>query len=182
MNVNIRKGRLIYFMGASGAGKDSIISGVKQQLPKDLFLFAQRFITRRAGPSEDNIYIPPDEFDFLANNGIFIFFWRSNEESYGISKRILQDLNNSRNVVVNGSREYYEKALVIYPDIVPVIVTVSDDIRTKRLRSRGRENEKAIRARLARRYDIPQNAYHIDNSGLLEDSVNLFKAFLMKKL
>ena len=178
-NCKMKKGNLVYLMGASGVGKDSIIRETERHLPKEKFVFVRRFITRETGPDEDNIYIPLEEFDFLATNGAFIFFWQSNNYRYGISKKVLNDINDGKHVIINGSRRYYEKARKIYPSIEPVLITASHEARVQRLSLRGRESKDDIQARIECRYAIPENVYTIDNSGLLEKSVNTFKSFLL---
>ena len=54
--------RLVYLMGASGAGKDSLLDALRHDLPPNLMV-AHRYITRPANAgSENHIALSQHEF------------------------------------------------------------------------------------------------------------------------
>ena len=55
--------RLIYLMGASGSGKDTLLRLLRAQLRADEpVIVAHRYITRDSGASEDALRLSEDEF------------------------------------------------------------------------------------------------------------------------
>ena len=52
---------LVYLIGASGVGKDSLLDAVRKRRP-DL-LVAHRYITRPSGVGEDSVALSPAEFE-----------------------------------------------------------------------------------------------------------------------
>ncbi len=65
-------GRLIWLMGPSGSGKDSLLSALRQQEHARL-LVAHRYITRAANAGSEN-HIALSEREFLLAPGKI--FWR----------------------------------------------------------------------------------------------------------
>jgi ribose 1,5-bisphosphokinase len=75
-------------------------------------------------------------------------------------------------VVMNGSREALPAALRAYPDLLPVLVTVPEDVLRRRLEARGREDAADMERRLARaRMAVPEvpALVRFDNSGPLNE-------------
>lgn len=144
--------RLLYVVGPSGSGKDSIIAYVRAQLAgQALVQFAHRYITRPADSGgENHIALSQAEFNARVQAGLFAMHWHSHGNSYGIGVEINQWLSKGITVVVNGSREYLPKAMQNYPELLPVTIEVSHDVLKARLLNRGRETETEIDARLSR--------------------------------
>ena len=171
-------GRLIYLMGPSGSGKDSLIEAAREPLRTLNCEVIRRVITRSAeSVGEDAIGVTPQEFERRQRNGDFSLAWQANGLAYGIPVEMDAWLKTGRNVLVNGSRANLRQALERYPTLVPVLLTVRDDVLRERLLRRGRETLEQIDARLARNAlfkdrrssDLPVHA--IDNSGDLADAV-----------
>ncbi|WP_339454453.1 phosphonate metabolism protein/1,5-bisphosphokinase (PRPP-forming) PhnN [Pseudomonas sp. EA_5y_Pfl2_R50] len=172
-------GRVIYLMGPSGSGKDSLIDAARQSLSVLGCDVMRRVITRSAESiGEDAIDVTTEEFERRLSAGEFSLAWRANGLSYGIPAEMDQRLREGRSVVVNGSRANLRQALEVYPTLLPVLLTVRDDVLRERLFRRGRESLEQINARLARNAlfkdrrssDIP--VYLIDNTGDLADAVS----------
>jgi ribose 1,5-bisphosphokinase len=144
-------GRLIYLMGPSGSGKDTLIDAARELLRELGCDVVQRVITRSAeSVGEEAIGVSVEEFQRRKNDGEFALSWQANGLDYGIPIEIDQWLGAGRHVLVNGSREYLPVALVRYPDLVPVSLIVKDDVLRERLLRRGRESRAEIDARLSR--------------------------------
>ncbi len=171
-------GRLIYLMGPSGSGKDSLIEAAREPLRALNCEVMRRVITRSAeSVGEDAIGVTPQEFEQRQRAGEFSLAWQANGLSYGIPVEMDQWLKAGKHVLVNGSRANLRQALEGYPTLVPVLLTVRDDVLRERLLRRGRETLEQIDARLARnalfkeRRSTDMTVHLIDNSGDLADAV-----------
>ena len=184
----ITDGRLIYVIGASGAGKDSIISYAREQIAQageaeNEPIFQRRFITRPAhADSEPHLPLTEEEFERRRTAGAFAMAWRSNGLSYGISREIDEWLAMGRHVVINGSREYLPKASALYPNLVPVLIAIDTAVLRRRLLARGREDPTQIENRLIRAAYF-QAVRHpalrvIANDGPLEEAGKAFLQLL----
>lgn len=145
-------GRLVYVMGPSGVGKDSLLDWVRERLDHEPITMAHRYITRpREAVGEDHVPLSRSEFEMRRASGAFAMAWESHGNMYGIGREIDQWLQSgAMTVVVNGSRAYFPRALADYPDMVPVLITAEREVRARRLASRGREDKDGIEARLRR--------------------------------
>lgn len=179
-------GQLIYVMGPSGAGKDSLLDYARARLAPLGVVFARRYITRADGDGEDHIALTDPEFETHARNGRFALQWRSHALRYGIGVEIDQWLARGCVVIVNGSREYAHEALARYPHTMFVHVEAAPALRAARLASRGRETPAQIAARVARRVplDLPAGArvVRIDNSSGLAEAGDIFVAVVRRAM
>ncbi|BCF91239.1 MULTISPECIES: phosphonate metabolism protein/1,5-bisphosphokinase (PRPP-forming) PhnN [Paraburkholderia] len=179
------KGRLIYVVGPSGAGKDSLLHFAREHVAGTSVVFAHRYITRETGHNENHIALTREEFDARSARGLFALEWSSHELHYGIGIEIDAWLERGCTVVVNGSRAYLSRALKRYQHLEVVHVHAAPDILAARLSARGRETREQVEARLARQapFALPDGAHltHIDNSGSIEEAglafVNVLKGF-----
>ena len=179
-------GRLIYLMGPSGAGKDSLIDASREPLRRLGCDVVRRVITRSAESlGEDALGVSQAEFERLGQQGGFALHWRANGLDYGIPVQIDEWLALGRNVLVNGSREHLVEARRRYPTLLPILLTVKSEVLRHRLVRRGRENAEEIEARL-RRNDLflasassdATPVMHLDNSGELAVTVEHFLGLL----
>ncbi|MGE7959607.1 phosphonate metabolism protein/1,5-bisphosphokinase (PRPP-forming) PhnN [Pseudomonas sp. NPDC089530] len=180
-------GRLIYLVGPSGAGKDSLIEAARQPLAQLGCDVVRRVITRSAeAMGEDAHGVSADEFERLEQQGAFALCWRANGLAYGIPLEIDEWLASGRNVLVNGSRAYLEQARQRYPDLLAVLLTVDINVLRRRLTERGRESAAQIEARL-KRSDLfsagnePRQGgavFFLDNSGELSGTLERFLELL----
>ncbi|QNB13874.1 phosphonate metabolism protein/1,5-bisphosphokinase (PRPP-forming) PhnN [Paraburkholderia tropica] len=166
--------RLIYVMGPSGAGKDTLLGYARARLASEGVVFAHRYITREDGGPENHIALTDAEFESRSKLGLFALQWRSHALRYGIGVEIDQWLALGCTVVLNGSRAYVAEALARYPRMTLVHVEAAPHVLAARLASRARETPEQVAARLARRapFDVPEGASltRIDNSGRLDEA------------
>jgi ribose 1,5-bisphosphokinase len=180
----LRSGRLVYVIGPSGAGKDSIIAYARARLAEDpVTVFPRRHITRPAeSGGEDHIPISAAEFDSTyAANG-FALAWRGNGHGYGIDRSIDDALAIGQHVVMNGSRAYLAEAAARYAGLKPVLIGIDAAVLRQRLVARGRESAAEIEARVERaaafeRVEHPELAV-IANDGPLAQAGEAFLALL----
>jgi len=172
--------KLFYVMGASGAGKDSVLDYARQhaqsQLPAS---FAHRYITRAAeSGSENHVALSEQEFSTRLDRGLFAMYWGSHGLQYGIGIEINYWLEKGIHVVVNGSRAYLEEATRKYAELYPVLINVPSAILQERLLRRGRENSRQIEERIKRADKFKTISHRrliaLDNSGPLHQAGNDF--------
>ena len=144
-------GRLIYLMGPSGSGKDSLLDAAREHLTARGCQIARRVITRSAeAVGEDAVALTPVEFAQQEASGAFALSWRANGLAYGIPRQIDAWLAAGQDVLVNGSRAYLPQARARYPQLIGVLLTVDEAVLRERLLRRGRESVEQIEQRLAR--------------------------------
>lgn len=168
--------RIIWLMGASGSGKDSLLSALRQRDCPQL-LVAHRYITRPSDAGgENHIALNDDEFSLRARRGLFALDWEANGWRYAIGIEMDLWLASGFDVVVNGSRAYLPQAQARYgARLLPVVVQVSPRVLEQRLIARGRENTQEIAQRLTRaaRYDNATGDCRVlNNDGSLLQSVD----------
>ncbi|HTH60048.1 MAG TPA: phosphonate metabolism protein/1,5-bisphosphokinase (PRPP-forming) PhnN [Paraburkholderia sp.] len=170
--------RLIYVMGASGVGKDSLLGYARGRIGNGAVVFAHRYITRPPGGGENHIALTDSEFDARSTLGLFAMQWRSHKLRYGVGIEIDQWLALGCTVVVNGSRAYVQEALERYPAMTVVHVTAPPHVLAARLAARARETREEIAARLARSapFVLPTGVslVTVENGGKLDDAGDAF--------
>lgn len=169
-------GRLIYLMGPSGSGKDSLIDAARPDLEACGVRVVRRVITRSAEAVGEAAHsVSPAQFQVLLANSAFVLHWQANGLHYGIPAQIDDWLGQGHSVVVNGSRANLPQAKNRYPDLLPILLTVDTQILRQRLHARGREGAEEIERRLERNLQVgvlEDGAIHLlDNSTQLQDAV-----------
>jgi len=137
-----RQGRLLYVVGPSGAGKDSIIDWAQQhQGSGNNVVFVRRTITRPGDAGGERHHgVSAEAFVAMRARGEFSMAWEAHGLSYGIPNSIRADLQRGMTVVINGSRAYLPQAAADFPHIEVVHITAASAILQRRLRSRARES------------------------------------------
>ena len=170
--------KLFFLVGPSGVGKDSLLDYLKQYQVADQHpLVAHRYITRPVREGDENhVALSACDFSQRKSAGLFLFDWYSHDYSYGIGQEVKQWLSAGQNVIINGSRQYLATALEVYPDLIPVWISVSKNVLRERLVQRGRETGQQIEDRLQRNQAMeklkPDNCYTIKNDRFIVDAVN----------
>lgn len=142
---------LVYVMGPSGAGKDTLMAWVRERTQGLPVAFAHRYVTRppEAG-GENHVALTEAEFLLREEAGLFALSWRANGLRYGLGLEIETWMRAGLTVVANGSRAYLPRCLARYPLARPVLVTAPPEVLAGRLAGRGRENGRDLAARLER--------------------------------
>ncbi|NDJ59274.1 ribose 1,5-bisphosphokinase [Enterobacteriaceae bacterium 4M9] len=174
--------RIIWLIGPSGSGKDSLLTALRQQQEQQL-LVAHRYITRPCDAGgENHVALSNDEFSQRARRGLFALDWEANGWRYAIGIELDLWLASGFDVVVNGSRAHLAQAQERYgPRLVPIVIQVSAQVLEQRLIARGRENSEQIAQRLARaaRYDNATcHCRVLNNDGSLQQSVSQLLALI----
>ncbi|WP_339438605.1 phosphonate metabolism protein/1,5-bisphosphokinase (PRPP-forming) PhnN [Pseudomonas sp. EA_15y_Pfl1_P104] len=173
-------GRLIYLIGPSGSGKDSLLDAARPRLVERGCRIVRRVITRSAeAVGEAAQGVSPAQFAALETAGAFALSWQANGLCYGIPKEIDDWLAAGEDVLVNGSRAHLAQTRERYPTLLVLLLTVDQAILRQRLVARGREALADIEARLARNAQFTAELiagngpglFVLDNSGPLEHTV-----------
>jgi len=180
------RGRLIYVMGPSGAGKDRLLEWLRARLPQSPRVwFAQRTITRPAhAGTESHVAATDAEFDGALARGAFSMHWRANGHRYGIGREIERWLSAGQTVVVNGSRAYLAVARAKFPQLEAVHVVAPAEVLQSRIVRRGRESHAEAARRLARNAQLGdvsrEAALLLVNDGPIEHAGAQLAAFVTR--
>ena len=179
--------KLIYIMGPSGSGKDSLMADARLRLAAEApVIFAHRYITRPADAGgENHVALSREEFGLRLARGLFVLSWESHGLAYGVGREIDLWLGKGLTVVLNGSREALPKALRAYPDLLPMLVSVPEDELRRRLGGRGRESGADMERRLARAMMIVPEVpglVRFDNSGPLTERGRVLADLILETL
>ncbi len=157
--------RLVYVIGPSGAGKDSVLAWVMQHAEPGLGLhLARRSVSRAAhDSSEPHESLDSTQFAELARQGVFAMHWFANNLWYGVRHAELLPLAQGQTVLVNGSRGWLAEARLRFPDITVAQIIASPEVRRERLLLRRRESAEMIAARLerARTFELAPHEAHL---------------------
>lgn len=165
--------RLVYLMGASGVGKDTLLAAARSRHPE--WLVAHRYVTRESGASENSVALSVEEFAVRRRAGLFCLSWEAHGLCYGLGIELEAWLGRDAIVLVNGSRRALPDARCRFGErLLPVLVTAPEALLRQRLLTRGREGPEAIEARLARHRRLTASlpeVVRIDNAGTPEASL-----------
>ncbi|WP_035480421.1 ribose 1,5-bisphosphokinase [Aliagarivorans marinus] len=170
-------GTLYYLMGPSGAGKDCFLDGIRAHTQ---ILVAHRYITRNADAGgENHIALSADEFQQRRAGGLFSLYWQANGLEYAVGKELELWLSAGFDVMVNGSRGYWEQLSRDFGfALQPVVIDVDNATLIERLQARGRESEREIRVRIERAEEFrklrPGDAILINSAGDRMDTLTQF--------
>jgi ribose 1,5-bisphosphokinase len=172
-------GWLILVVGASGAGKDTLIDEARRQLADNShFVFPMRIITR-AKDAGGEIHQALSEAEFVKAEaaGEFSFVWRAHGFSYAIPCSVDDDLAAGRVVIINVSRSVIAAARRRFDKLRVLLIEAPETVRAKRIARRGRESLTEAQERLARagRFTVTgDDVVVIDNGGELAAAVEAF--------
>lgn len=144
--------RLLYTMGPSGAGKDSLLAWLKTRLrPQAPVHFARRTIDRPVQPGgEQHESVDAGAFSRLRDQGAFSMHWTANGLQYGVRHTEIAGLRRDQWVLVNGSRAYLPHALLQFPGMTVLHITAGAQVLRARLLARQRETPAMVEARVQR--------------------------------
>ncbi|MDZ4100162.1 MAG: phosphonate metabolism protein/1,5-bisphosphokinase (PRPP-forming) PhnN [Hydrogenophaga sp.] len=177
--------RLVYLVGPSGAGKDSLLQWLVQHPPAHTRLhLARRTVTRPAKVGTDgDEAVDASAFAALLQANAFVMHWSANGLQYGIREREFAALATEGWVLVSGSRAHLPLAQLSYPGLSAVHVHASADVLRLRLSARQRESSTEVEARLRRAlaFDASADAFYLSNNEDLESAGQRLKAHLFSQ-
>ena len=179
------EGSLVYVMGPSGAGKDSVLGHARTLLPPGApVAFAHRYITRPADTGgENHVALTREEFATRRAYGLFAYHWNAHGNDYGVGREIHDWRAAGLTVVVSGSRDHFLRTGGLDSQARPVLITAPVERLRQRLEGRGRESaiEAAERLERADAYDLDDpRLVTIVNDGALDEAAAAFVRLLAR--
>jgi ribose 1,5-bisphosphokinase len=179
------EGSLVYVMGPSGAGKDSVLNRARTLLPPEApVAFAHRYITRPADiGGENHVAVTRAEFATRRTYGLFAYHWHAHGNDYAVGREIHDWRAAGMTVVVSGSRDHFLRTGGLDSQARPVLITAPAERLKQRLASRGRESavEAAKRLQRADGYDIDDpRLVTIVNDGTIDEAASSFVRLLAR--
>jgi len=167
---------LLYVVGPSGAGKDSLLAWLKARWPAPAPVhWTRRTIDRPLAAdsnAEQHESVTTAQFEALVAADRFALHWAANGHRYGIRREEMHPPGHVRWLIVNGSRAYLGHAAATNPGLTVLHITASKSVLRDRLIRRDREAPDAIEARLDRQVPLALptgcGLIEVSNDGLLE--------------
>lgn len=185
LSEEIHTGLLIFIVGKSGSGKDTLMRESTRLLKEKNIpvTVLQRFITRISDKNEDSIFITQEEFLKRKLKDEFALSWFIFDNWYGVARKSIETLiNRGEIVLINVSRSVLHKARESYPRCKIVLIEVPISITKERVRSRGRDIGIRFEQRLTRmqetEIDMPPPDKIIVNDRNLEKAVNELSSYI----
>jgi len=177
-------GRLVIVVGASGAGKDSVIKAAQAHFKTHPRVeFVRRIITRECDPKAE-VHDSVSEQQFMQQKalGEFSVWWNANGLFYGLPVAIHEKIENGQLLIANGSRGALADIRSRFKHLTIVHIVVSADVLAQRLERRSRENAQEIKQRLQRNKTLApideNDVITIDNSGERQAAIDDFIALI----
>ena len=166
---------LILIVGPSGAGKDTLLNGVRSLLAEHSRIrFVRRVITRPGDMGEEaHESVSEQEFRLRESAGDFALSWHAHGLHYAIPADISLDLAKGRVVVANVSRAVVADAVSRFPAAV-IEITAPAAMLERRLIGRGREDADDVARRLSRAIElpVPVERHEVVNDGTPEEGAH----------
>ncbi len=181
---SVTRGVFFAVVGASGAGKDTVLAGARSCLSANpRFRFPQRYVTRpqNAG-GENHISVSDTDFRRMKDGGEFCLSWSAHQLHYGLSRDLVMDLQDGQHMVCNVSRTSLGDAASVFERMQVIEITAAPGIIAQRLRSRGRETVADVAARQARQVADWRNGHcvhTIHNDGVAQDAITAMTNLLL---
>ena len=175
--------KVILIVGASGAGKDTLLRNARACFRSENTLgFVRRYITRPPDNNEDNFYVDESGFLLLKKSNFFLSTWAAHDKLYVIPIHSLSYVNGYKAMLCSISRTTISDFENRFTDVTTINITARDDVLYDRLLKRGRESKRSIEERLirAKKPFEAKNLINFDNSSDLERSKEAFVHLLKR--
>src|SRR5215470_191027 len=144
-------GRFLLIVGPSGAGKDTLIAGMRAACDGATNVaFPRRVVTRANSDAEDHDTLETVAFDHAVKDGKFALWWEAHGHKYGIPSSVDADIRAGRVVITNVSRAIVSAVRRRYAHVETVLVTAPQDVLRSRLTRRLRETDGSVIERVKR--------------------------------
>lgn len=166
--------RFIVVVGASGAGKDSVLRAWRERATNGVQLhFVERLITREADPAgEAHRPTTREEMIEMQLRGQLAWHWSAHGMRYGVLRESMAPLEVGGYVVLNGSRAHLPAMRRQAPLLRVVEISAPASVRAARLAARSRESEAARLDRLRRNVHGFEPDLRLVNVGALTEVVD----------
>lgn len=177
---------LVVISGPSGVGKDSVLKGLKAR--DDSLQSVVTATNRPPRPGEvngvDYIFVSTDEFIRMIEEDELVEYARVYEDYKGVPKSQLREaFAGGKDVIMRVDVQGASTMRKKFPEAVLIFLTADDGELLERLRTRGADDEEALRLRIAMARSeierLPEFDYHVENAqGKLGETVDCILAIL----
>lgn len=180
--MSVRLGKLVLVVGASCAGKDTLIRWATGSLGPELPLrFEKLEITRPLTPADRHAPIDRASFESRRRSGYYVLHWDAHGVSYGVPGSARTALDSGISVVTVASRAAIDRGRALPWECHVLEIRAPFEVLKRRLKARGREAGEDLAERLSRSSQIAvlgANVHVIDNGGALTESGAAFNRVL----
>ncbi len=179
---------LVVISGLSGAGKDSVVKGLKErQLP---FQFVVTATTRAMRPGEqegvDYFFVSEAEFQSMIDTGELVEHARVYETFKGVPKRQVDSaLESGKDVIMRLDVQGAAKIRSMYPNAILIFIVPGNQQEWfERLKRRGTEPEKVMQERIEKaRWELDHLDYFdyvvVNAEGRLDQTLDTISAIVL---
>lgn len=166
--------KIILIVGASGAGKDTLLRGAKKILEDKNINFIKRHITRKPDENEDNHYLSEDDMKRAAKMDKFLSLWKAHGNTYAVARNMLEDGKN----IISVSRDVIEDFEDKFENVVVINITADEYSLKQRILSRKREKNTQERlAQMDKKFSA-KNIINFHNEGDVNENIKKFAQIL----
>jgi ribose 1,5-bisphosphokinase len=133
-------GCLVFVVGPSGAGKDTLIRLAAEALADQPHVrVARRIVTRASNAHEDHGSVDQAVFEAMSRDGAFCLEWAAHGLDYGIPREVEDNVRRGAVVLCNGSRAAAARMRRRFVKSAIVLVNAPRDVLAARIQARGRD-------------------------------------------
>lgn len=174
-------GTLILVVGASGAGKDTLVQWARAALSDRSIRFVEREITRVRTACDHHVAVTDAQFDQRVADHQYVLTWSAHGVRYGVPRAVADALNAGVSVVTIASRAVLDAARALPWPMRAIEIRAPYHVLQQRLLARDGRPACEIPGRLERASAIEVSGADvdvIDNGGALDESTKTFGRLL----
>lgn len=140
VTMRTEAGCLVFVVGPSGAGKDTLIRLAAAELADQPHVrVARRIVTRASNDHEDHGSVDQAVFEAMSRDGAFCLEWAAHGLDYGIPREVEDNVRRGAVVLCNGSRAAAARMRRRFVKSAIVLVNAPRDVLAARIQARGRD-------------------------------------------
>lgn len=182
--------KLFIISGLSGAGKDSVINGLKEGKTEFNWVITTTTRPMRSGELEGNPYhfVSQERFEKMIAGEELVEWAKVYDYYYGLEReRLNEALKGDKSVIIRVDHQGAATYKKLYPEakVVFLIPPPSLEILAERLRRRGQDTEEVIQRRLAEAGKELKTLHQwdfivVNEEGKLDETVERVKRLILK--
>lgn len=161
-------GKILYLMGKSASGKDSIYKRIKEQMPnlRPIVIYTTRPIREGEQEGVEYYFVDDDKLDKLQQAGKVIEL-REYNTVHGIWKYFTADdgqFDSEEHLIAIGTLESYVQLRKYFGDdkLIPIYIEVEDGVRLERALAREKQQKVPKYEELCRRFLADAADFSVD--------------------
>ena len=160
--------KIIYIMGKSSSGKDTIFNIIKNKLEVNTYvMYTTRPIREGEIPGETYNYISEKEMEEYINENDKLIEYRTYQTIYGpwtYATIADNQFNTNKDLIMLGTLESYNKMKEYFKNkLIPIYIEVEDGIRLERAIQREKKQKEPKYTELCRRFIADSKDFSEEN-------------------